>query len=229
MHFSEVFSSICEAVSLAHSDCRCLLEHFSKYTWLKERTISSFNTSEHMTTVWHGQYNKNSYFAAQNQSSTQNFFPQGAYQAYSATDYYGPLHGANLLAAQSRLSAPASACSSSGSASSRSSNSGVGGVSRSKPRNTACMLFALLLNKKFLWMYISNIRLSLTLYECNRCSRGSWMCELWCSANTSLATRRYWTLSVQRLWIIPQNERTKSATCQAKETTGRVFCLFFFF
>uniref|UniRef100_A0A9J2PP53 GATA-type domain-containing protein n=2 Tax=Ascaris TaxID=6251 RepID=A0A9J2PP53_ASCLU len=76
-------------------------------------------------------------FVAQNQSSTQNFFPQGAYQAYSATDYYGPLHGANLLAAQSRLSAPASACSSSGSASSRSSNSGVGGVSRSKPRNTA--------------------------------------------------------------------------------------------
>ncbi|VDM38053.1 unnamed protein product [Toxocara canis] len=76
-------------------------------------------------------------FVAQNQSGAQNFFPQGPYQAYSATDYYGPLHGANLLAAQSRLSAPASACSSSGSASSRSSNSGVGGGSRSKPRNTA--------------------------------------------------------------------------------------------
>lgn len=71
--------------------------------------------------------------AAQNQPSTQTFFPQGPYQAYSTSDYYNPLHGANLLAAQSRLSAPTSACSSSGSASSRSSNSG--GATRAKPRN----------------------------------------------------------------------------------------------
>ncbi|VDK44881.1 unnamed protein product [Anisakis simplex] len=71
-------------------------------------------------------------FVAQNQSTTQNFFQQSAYQAYSATaaDYYAPLHGANLLAAQSRLSAPASACSSSvgSSTSSRSTNGSANGA-----------------------------------------------------------------------------------------------------
>lgn len=70
---------------------------------------------------------------AQNQTTTQNFFPQ-TYQAYSTTDYYNPLHSANLLAAQSRLTAPTTACSSSGSASSRSSN-GAPGATRSKTRS----------------------------------------------------------------------------------------------
>uniref|UniRef100_A0A0R3S795 GATA-type domain-containing protein n=1 Tax=Elaeophora elaphi TaxID=1147741 RepID=A0A0R3S795_9BILA len=72
---------------------------------------------------------------APNQTTTQNFFPQ-TYQAYSTTDYYNPLHSANLLAAQSRLTAPTVACSSSGSASSRSST-GVSGAPRSKTRNFA--------------------------------------------------------------------------------------------
>uniref|UniRef100_A0A8R1XW96 GATA-type domain-containing protein n=1 Tax=Onchocerca volvulus TaxID=6282 RepID=A0A8R1XW96_ONCVO len=72
---------------------------------------------------------------APNQTTTQNFFPQ-TYQAYSTTDYYNPLHSANLLAAQSRLTTPTVACSSSGSVSSRSST-GVSGAPRSKTRNFA--------------------------------------------------------------------------------------------
>ncbi|MCP9266054.1 GATA-binding factor 3 [Dirofilaria immitis] len=71
---------------------------------------------------------------APNQTATQNFFPQ-TYQAYSTTDYYNPLHSANLLAAQSRLTAPTVACSSSGSASSRSST----GVSGAPPEGRECV------------------------------------------------------------------------------------------
>lgn len=89
-----------------------------------------------------GEFNKYiCHFLAPNQTTTQNFFPQ-TYQAYSTTDYYNPLHSANLLAAQSRLTAPTVACSSSGSASSRSST-GVSGAPRSKTRNFACMHFNL--------------------------------------------------------------------------------------
>ncbi|VDP12450.1 unnamed protein product [Onchocerca flexuosa] len=71
---------------------------------------------------------------APNQTTAQNFFPQ-TYQAYSTTDYYNPLHSANLLAAQSRLTTPTVACSSSGSASSRSST----GVSGAAPEGRECV------------------------------------------------------------------------------------------
>ncbi|VDN01655.1 unnamed protein product [Thelazia callipaeda] len=71
---------------------------------------------------------------AQNQTTTQNFFPQ-TYQSYSITDYYNPLQSANLLAVQNRLAAPVTACSSSASASSRSSSIAVTGAPRTKSRN----------------------------------------------------------------------------------------------
>ncbi|MFH4973504.1 hypothetical protein AB6A40_000213 [Gnathostoma spinigerum] len=69
---------------------------------------------------------------AQNHTPSTNFFSQG-YQAYSAAEYYAPLHGANLLAAhQNRLSASTSAFSSSASTSSRAfSASGNEGSSNS--------------------------------------------------------------------------------------------------
>ncbi|VDN27442.1 unnamed protein product [Gongylonema pulchrum] len=70
---------------------------------------------------------------AQNQTTTQNFFSPN-YPAYSTTDYYNSLHGANLLAAQSRLTVPTTACSSSGSASSRTSGGAAAAV-RAKSRN----------------------------------------------------------------------------------------------
>uniref|UniRef100_A0A0N5AJE8 GATA-type domain-containing protein n=1 Tax=Syphacia muris TaxID=451379 RepID=A0A0N5AJE8_9BILA len=79
-------------------------------------------------------------FVAPNQPSAQSFFPQNAYQSYSTPEYYNPLNGANLLAAQNRLSMPTSASSSSSSRSSNGVSSSAGSINvstiKSKPRST---------------------------------------------------------------------------------------------
>ena len=47
------------------------------------------------------------------------------------------------------------------------------------------------------------------------------MRELWSHLNTPLAKGRKWSLPVQRLWSLLQNEWPKQATNQTKEEIGK--------
>ena len=47
------------------------------------------------------------------------------------------------------------------------------------------------------------------------------MCQLRSNIDSSVATRRQRPLLVQRVWPLLQDERTKSASHQTKEKTGR--------
>jgi len=51
--------------------------------------------------------------------------------------------------------------------------------------------------------------------------RGSRVRKLWGNLNTTVATGWNWTLFVQRLWPVLQNEWTESTTDQAKAKTGK--------
>lgn len=49
------------------------------------------------------------------------------------------------------------------------------------------------------------------------------MRELWCHLHSPVATGRYRSLLVQRLWIVPQDEWAEQTPYQAQKTTGESY------
>ena len=47
------------------------------------------------------------------------------------------------------------------------------------------------------------------------------MCQLWRNIHPALAQRWHWSLPLQRMRPLPQDERSQSATHQAQEATGK--------
>lgn len=69
----------------------------------------------------------------------------------------------------------------------------------------------------FNYINILLVSFSWTIY------RGPWMCKLRCHLHSPVATGRYRSLLVQRLWIVPQDEWAEQTPYQAQKTTGESY------
>lgn len=79
-------------------------------------------------------------------------------------------------------------------------------------RVDSCYYYFLFLSDGEFFNYINVLLVSFSWTIC----RGSWMCKLWCHLHSSVAKGRYRALPVQRLWTVPQDERTEPAAYQAQ-------------
>jgi hypothetical protein len=47
------------------------------------------------------------------------------------------------------------------------------------------------------------------------------MRQLWCDINSPVAARQHWTVFVQRVWSLSQDQWTKQAADQTEEKIGK--------